>query len=249
MLPIVSSPDLKSSRLAEPPRSGEVQVLLLDLDLSAPTPDWAMHHLSDEEQARAARFRSEPDRIRFALCRAWLRRLLAAYLEASPRSLAFAAEPWGKPVLPSSPFDFNLSHSGALGAIAISRSGPIGIDLEQIRALHDLEGVTDRFFAPEEQELIRNAPPEQRPALFFECWTRKEAMLKALGTGLSLSPEKIHTSLGPDQQARLLSIDGDTQRAAPWTLHPFLPHPDYRGCLATAANTSIHAGRLAANWP
>jgi 4'-phosphopantetheinyl transferase len=141
--------------------------------------------LSDDERGRAARFVREQDRARFVAGRAFLRLLLAGELGEAPETLRFRYGPNGKPAVDACPVDFNLAHSGALAAAAVApRGGGIGVDIERVRPLDDLEGTIRVGFAPAEAEPILVLAGPARLQAFYEAWTRKEALLKALGRGL-----------------------------------------------------------------
>ena len=116
--------------------------------------------------------------------RAGLRHILAAYLELAPRLLEIVEGQHGKPRLPGGPH-FSLSHSGELALCAVSRSREVGVDLEQLRPVPEAEGIVRKWFTRREQEAYFRALLDRPESAFFEAWTRKEAYLKALGTGLS----------------------------------------------------------------
>ncbi|MBD2019809.1 4'-phosphopantetheinyl transferase superfamily protein, partial [Leptolyngbya sp. FACHB-36] len=142
----------------------------------------------------------------------------------------FGYEPRGKPVLnyPPCRFQFNLSHSQAMLLCAVTIDHPVGIDLEFIRSTADLEQLTERFFLPQEHRTIHALPPEQRLYAFFQHWTSKEAVLKALGVGLA-DLESVEVAF-TNGVATLMRLGDDTAPA--WQLHSFSPAPD---CLAAIA--------------
>jgi 4'-phosphopantetheinyl transferase len=148
--------------------------------------------LSADELERARRFYFERDRQRFVVGRAVLRALLAGYLGRAPREIAFRYGAHGKPELASSEGEpalhFNLAHSDALLLIAFARAGEVGVDVEKIRDLPDWESIARLSFSPSELERLRVCRPEERRDEFFRAWTRQEAVLKALGTGLGEPP-------------------------------------------------------------
>jgi len=223
----------------------EARVLLLEFDLSVESPAPFLRVLDALEIERAGRFRAREDRVRFVQTRAWLRMLAARLIRREPAEVEFKAGPHGKLSCPDTPWYFNVSHSGAFGALAFTRVGEVGVDVERIRPMHDANGVMERFFTLHEREWIAGIPPHGREAAFFECWTRKESVLKALGTGLSLAPERIETRVDHDGTSRLMAISGAQEPAANWTLHPFLPDEGYRGCLAAPSGASpVSAIRL-----
>ena len=191
--------------------------------------------LSADEWARADRFLFEKHRTHFVAARGCLRAILAKYMECKPGELAFFYGEHGKPTL-ASPWDksqlrFNLSHSEGLALVAISRCCEIGVDVEHLdRKVGQLKDIARRFFAPGEYERLSALPREEQRRAFFCCWTRKEAYLKAVGTGLVHSLKNFEVSLG--RKAKLLRIKkGNTED---WTLQHLDPAKGYVGSVAIA---------------
>ena len=178
--------------------------------------------LSTEEQQRAARFRFPRDRSRYTLTRALLRTLLAGYLETDPASLSFCYSEHGKPALTGahegSDLQFNVSHSDGVALFGITRNRAIGVDVERVR--HDFEVVTiaQRFFSPAEQRSFNSVSPAQQHRAFFDCWTRKEAYVKALGEGLSHPLHQFDVSLVAGEPARLIATRPNPEEAGLWTM-------------------------------
>lgn len=139
--------------------------------------------LSPDERERAARFVFERDHRRYTVARGTLRRLLGERLGVDPAAIAFRYGPHGKPLV-DGPLHFNVSHSDELAFFAFSEVGPVGCDLERVRPLPDLVSIVSRWFAPSECELILRS--ERREALFYRYWTLKEAVLKGIGSGITL---------------------------------------------------------------
>lgn len=184
--------------------------------------------LSTEECARADRYHFERDRARFIAGRSHLRRILAAYLGQSPRRLGLEPDAAGKPCVPGW-LHFNLSHSHDLAVLAVARF-EIGIDLEHIRPIDD--SIADMFFSPTEVIALRSLPLSDRQIGFFNCWTRKEAFVKALGMGLSYPLERFCVSVDPNAEARVLSVVDDPAARSSWALHHFQPAPHFIGAIA-----------------
>ena len=151
----------------------EIVLARLDLDPAALPPLALL--LSADERARAARFRLERDRRRFVVARARLRQLLAERLAASPESIALVYGPHGKPALAQGSLRFNVSHSGELALYAFSRDREVGIDVEAVRDVPEAERIARRWFAE----------ADYRRFGFLGCWTRREAVAKALGRGIA----------------------------------------------------------------
>jgi 4'-phosphopantetheinyl transferase len=174
--------------------------------------------LSEEERCRAARFRFPADRDRALVARGVSRLLLASYLSIPPAAVEFAFGAQGKPALARSPggIEFNVSHSGDWVLIGIGNECAIGVDVERIRPLVDLDSLIRQFLAPGEACSIHALPQEQRLEAFFRCWTRKEAYVKALGSGLSTPLDRFEVST--DQSAALLSVNGTARGTEGWSL-------------------------------
>lgn len=189
--------------------------------------------LGDDEKSCAAQFRFDRLRESFVIARGVLRILLGHYLKASPISIQFKYGSRGKPALAApARMDFNMSHSGGLAVFAVAASCEIGVDLEQIRPLQDMQSIADRFFCSEEAAELRSLPANQRERGFYLCWTRKEAYIKAIGDGLSAPLDGFCVSLQPSQAARFVHIAHDTSAAEAWTLHDLQLAPNYAAALA-----------------
>ncbi|WP_083339106.1 4'-phosphopantetheinyl transferase family protein [Chromobacterium sphagni] len=162
--------------------------------------------LSPKERERAGRFVRPQDGIRYAAAHNALRHLLAAALSLEPGSLEFDAHSGGKPWLPAYPgLAFNLSHSGDIGLVAIGRGLRLGVDVEQRqrngREL-DWRGIAESYFTVRELQAIGD--DDDATLRFLRMWTAKEAVLKAIGSGLSGLAE-VETALNDENQAWLLS--------------------------------------------
>ncbi|MEH1925092.1 4'-phosphopantetheinyl transferase HetI [Nostoc sp.] len=186
--------------------------------------------LSSDEIARAERFYFPKHRQHFIAGRGSLRTILGRYLGIKPSQVQFNYQHRGKPVLADTFADsglaFNLSHSQELGLCAVNCTRPIGVDLEYIRPMSDLEALAKRFFLPREYEMLRSLSPNQQQEVFFRYWTCKEAYLKATGDGLS-QLEQIEVSLTPTEPAKL-EISED------WSLFELVPANNYVAAVAVA---------------
>jgi 4'-phosphopantetheinyl transferase len=146
--------------------------------------------LSDDERARVARFSRKADGALWGRSRGVLRELLGRYLGVDPRSLVFAAEAHGKPVLRRTRSDatrlpwFNLAHSGGMAVYAFSTVGPVGVDIELDARERYTAGLATRAFGAAAAELLQRLEPPAREEEFLRMWVRHEATLKCLGTGL-----------------------------------------------------------------
>ncbi len=212
------------SEVFAPPKLGQEQAHVWHVNLEELTGDQARWGglLSADERERAARFRFPRDCRRFTMTRALLRLLLGSYLKADPAALTFRTTEHGKPALSGMHdgcnLQFNVSHSDAMALFGLTLGREIGVDVERVR--HDFEVVTiaKRFFSLAEQRAFASIPPAQQHRAFFDCWTRKEAYVKALGEGLSHPLHHFDVSLAPGQPACLLATRPDSNEAALWTM-------------------------------
>jgi 4'-phosphopantetheinyl transferase len=201
------------------------------------TPDeLARHHavLSDDERARAARFRFEVHRNRFVAGRGIQRQVLARYLDAHPAALRYRLAEHGKPALDGAGADlrFNVSNSDDGLLIAVARGRELGVDLEAVVPVLDRDDVARRFFSVPENQVYDTIPDHARDAAFFTCWTRKEAYIKALGEGLSMPLDCFDVTLRPGEPAHLLCTRGRPDEAGRWTLRELDPGPGWLGAIA-----------------
>jgi len=187
--------------------------------------------LSEDEAARAARFVFERDRYRFIVGRGRLREILARELGETPAALRFAYASHGKPSLPSRPdFHFNLSHSEALAALGVSRVREIGVDVEHVRPFK--EDIAERFFSPREARALKALPEGEQLDAFYRCWSRKEAIVKAIGEGLSHPLDSFDVTFAPGAPAVVERFDGETDARHAWRLAHFEPAAGYAGAVA-----------------
>lgn len=162
---------------------GDVQVWRIALEAVAPAIDTLHALLAPEERHAVATLRFPDDRARRIAGRAGARLVLAAHLETAPAEIPIETGRNGRPALPHSEYDFNISHSGACVLVAVSRGGRVGVDIERIRAIEAKE-LAARFFAPTEVEALDALPEPELLTAFFTCWTRKEAVTKLTGDGV-----------------------------------------------------------------
>lgn len=227
-------------RHLELPAPDEVHLWRTGLDLDDAEALARRALLNDTERARADRFFRPIHGIRFTAGRSFLRALLAAYLQRSPREVRFDYGPQGKPTLvEGGVLQFNLSHSGAEALCAVSLGETVGVDIEACRPSRDLVPIARRFFSSEEQAAFLAVPAAAQIGAFYRCWTSKEALLKAWGTGLTTPLDRFTVSLDPSAP-RLLHMDVPGIHHRDWYLYG-VPVPE--GFCATLA-TPAPAGAL-----
>ncbi|NOY70293.1 MAG: 4'-phosphopantetheinyl transferase superfamily protein [Deltaproteobacteria bacterium] len=217
----------------------DVHVWEAGLDLPEPDIRRAEALLCEDEKKRADRLIYPEHRRRFIAAHAVLRLILGRYLGLDPEKIEITSDEHGKPCLASHvhcpPLCFNLSHSGSLAIIGVSAGRAIGVDIECVRPVSGMEGISRRFFAKPEARLVESAEEDVRTALFFRLWTMKEACLKACGLGLrgleglpSVTPETdagTSPALVPD--AACLEISGRS-----WSVKRIFTSPGYEAAVA-----------------
>jgi 4'-phosphopantetheinyl transferase len=202
-----------------------IDVYWFDLDEAGADAGRFYDLLDPSERARAAQFRVERDRRRYVVRRGRLRLLLAGYLGRPAAALALTVNRFGKPALAAGALRFNLSHSCGLALYSIAHGIEVGCDLERRDPSLAGADIAERFFSRREVRALSALAPARRTAAFFNCWTRKEAYLKARGWGLSLPLDAFDVSLAPDEPAALLGgCDG-------WSVAAFEPAPGYHAAV------------------
>jgi 4'-phosphopantetheinyl transferase len=204
-------------------------------------PDELKDWLSEDEKRRARQFHFARDCTRFIVVRAALREILSAILGTEPGSLRFAAGPYGKPLLMKRDLQFNVSHSGAMALIAVARDRELGIDIEEMRQLRDPVALAKRFFAPEEAQQIEGITNTAIRRAFFECWTRKEAFIKAIGEGLSHPLDSFRVTFFPDEIAELRV---HSEKPVQWSLVDLNPGRGYCAALVFEQHTNDTLPRI-----
>ena len=217
-------------------RSDEVHVWFVELDQLASCMHDLQQTLDGNERVRAERFYFRRDRDHFIVAHGLLRLILSRYLNIEPSDLRFCYSLYGKPMLAKEVdgdrLRFNLSHSHGLALYAVTRARELGIDIERIRPDLAYEQLAARFFSPREVAALRAVPTSHRLGAFFNCWTRKEAYIKARGEGLSFPLDHFDVSLAPGEPATLLSTIGDPLETSRWSLRELDLAPGYTAALA-----------------
>jgi 4'-phosphopantetheinyl transferase len=190
--------------------------------------------LSEAEQARAARFIFPRDAARFVSAHRRTRAILSEYLDCAPAAIQFDAGAQGKPYLSAthrSDLQFNLSHSDELAMLAVAHGLEVGADIEFMRPVK--ERVEELYFSSYERAALANLPPQWANRGFFECWTSKEAFVKALGGGMSIRLDSFDVAIGPDVPERILRIEGHAEdEVRAWRLWRFEPALGFMGAVA-----------------
>lgn len=200
-------------------RGGVVHLWQRRLSTSAAEVSACYGLLSSDEQERARRFRVERPRDEFVLTRGTLRCLLAQYLGIIPPEVRFSYAVQGKPALEGeSTLCFNVSHTDGLALMAFVKRRAIGVDVEKLDRKIEAERLAERFFSERECQALRPLRRDELQAAFFRCWTRKEAYIKAKGSGLSLPLHQFDVSIAERDRDALLATRPDPTEAARWTV-------------------------------
>lgn len=173
--------------------------------------------LSRDEKRRASEYYLHRDRRRFIVGRGILRKILSTYLNTNAKDVRIRYGPFGKPELDYPADDdsiqFNVSHSNELVLYSITKAKKVGIDLEHVHDIFEIEKIVNRYFSEPEKETFGILPKSQRRETFFAFWTRKEAYSKALGYG---------------QYLPFKTIEQHQQNQNPsWRYYSFSPYSGY----------------------
>jgi 4'-phosphopantetheinyl transferase len=240
--PIASAATGPSLGVKIPPLQAD-QSHLWSVDLDQPVPR-AETLLSADELDKAGRYKFAVHRERFIHGRALLRLMLAHYTGEAPEKLRLNYGPAGKPAIAHGP-SFNVAHSGAVALFAFAQDGQLGVDVERIHSLPEMAGVAKIFFSNSEYESWKSLPAEEQELAFFQCWTRKEAFVKAIGDGISELLKDFVVAFEPGTECALLELNGKYGAKSAWKLQSFEPAIGYLGALAISnPHATTNAWRL-----
>jgi len=175
--------------------------------------------LSFDEREKSERFVFEKDKKRYALRHGVLRMILGSCLALHPARVPLRYGHYGKPVLVGTDLSFNMSESAGIAVYAVTRRRRIGVDIEQIRALSEMDSIARSFFSEYEYEFLCGRPESQKQRTFFELWARKEAVLKAIGKGLTLSVDMLYAFISSDKSIHQVRLDGGSGEERKWTIY------------------------------
>lgn len=203
-------------------RDSHVSLWWASLDVSGSALRKLTACLSSEERQRADSFRRPLDRRRFLAARGWLRHLLARQLGCAPGDVPKVTANGGKPRLACSDLFFSASRTANVALYATSWGMDVGIDIEAIRTIANVDGIVARFMSPADQRELTSLPPAQRLPAFFQCWTRKEAYVKGIGTGLAFPAADLDVWVGGCRHA---TVSG-------WSIHQLDVAPGFAAAVA-----------------
>ncbi len=191
--------------------------------------------LSETEWERAMRFRMPADQARFAITRGVLRTLLSPYLLQAAADIEFSTNQFGKPSAPGG-VKFNVAHSGDYALLAFASDSEVGVDVERIGADRVVSDLAQRVLSPHEYARFSRLPDSERTRTFFQIWTLKEAVLKAIGSGLSIAPECIEVSFYPAEPRLLRCSANEIADVNEWTVRRLsIGDNDYAAAVAVRA--------------
>jgi 4'-phosphopantetheinyl transferase len=232
--------------LAKPPQLGtdDVHAWAVPLDVSPHKYDELFAMLVPGERERASEFRFDDPRRRYVVARSTLRKLLGLYLNEHPTEIEITIDEIQKPHLAvkhaAASLHFNVSHSGDLAVIGFAVGCEIGIDVEQLRNVGHLEQIARRFFHPLETNAVLSTPASDRNLAFLRCWTGKESILKAWGTGIVGNLAGFQVPIDSDWQGWVECSTGfaDEHRSQCW-LEQLTPGDDYVAAIACVESKRV----------
>ena len=225
--------DLNQIRSKFAIEAGTVQVLRSNTQLEKSEFYECREFLSPDEITRSNDFRFYKDASTFVSTRWLLRHILGLHLDRSPSEIVFGYKAKGKPYLPDAPsLKFNVSHSGGFALLAFVSDLEIGVDVEFIHRTVEYDMLAKQFFSSGEARKLTALEGEQKKIGFFNCWTRKEAFIKATGDGLSFPLDQFEVSFLPGEKPALLNTFWDDTEKEKWFLHSFAPAEEYIGAIA-----------------
>jgi 4'-phosphopantetheinyl transferase len=209
------------------PAGDEIHIWIADLDGDHGTTE---RSLTERERERAGKYRMERVRRQYITARGLLRQLLGAYLNIPGIRVPIDYEDTGKPFVVGRPLSFNLSHSENLAAFAFTASGRLGVDIEVERTVANADALVERFFTEPELQAYQGLEADLRPRAFLKMWTRKEALLKAMGQGIH-ALDACEITVHPDEPARVLCLP-EAGDCTAWTLADWQPQTGFLGAIA-----------------
>ena len=213
-----------------------IEVVVKRLDTRAEAVAAAARLLSPAERLRATTFPAERDRRAFVVAQALLRELLGSRLAVAPETFEFVRDGRGKPALAprfvASELRFSVDHTEDVAVYAFAHGLEVGIDVELVRDVPEVDRIGSGLFSHAECEAYGHLDPLDRSLAFLRCWTRKEALLKAIGTRAGPRLDRCTVSLTPGEPARILEVDGVPGERCGFTLSDFAPGQGFLGAVA-----------------
>jgi 4'-phosphopantetheinyl transferase len=228
--------ELKSPMLT----TGDIHIWCISLRQSLYRIEELSQLLSEDERHRVKRFRFSKDQQAFVVRRGLLRKILGDCLSTDPKKLVFIYGDHGKPEITNTfgnaNVHFNQSHSGNLTLFALTLDQRIGVDIEFIHEVPELDQIAEIILSEYEYSIFKKLSPKDKKEAFFYYWTRKEAITKAIGIGLSHPPNSFTTSIAPGKPASLITLKMNKNEESSWLLQSLDLDPDYAAAIAVEDN-------------
>lgn len=219
-----------------------IHIWRASLDYSESKLNLLMGYLSNEEIERANRFYFGKDRIQYIVRRSILRQIISKYLEIDAKNLIFEYNHFGKPFLVTDSLKhdlkFNMTHSKNMALYCISLQKEVGIDIEYLYREVEFQPIIDRFFSQNEKEFIENIAIDKHKEAFFKIWTRKEAILKAMGKGISHPLDMIDVPYERNNFTVSVNSTGKQGYETSFYVQDFLPAINYKASIAIEGSYS-----------
>lgn len=221
--------------------TNNVNILLISVNICSHYVHNLFQELSNDEKKRVFNYCFESDRIRYIIGRGILKTIVGYYLGSEPNNMEFCYGKYGKPYIADRVFQdkifFNMSYAKNIILYAFSRNDEVGIDIEQIRTIPDMEKIVEYFFSEKEKIVFSIEPESSKKELFFRLWTRKEAYLKGVGVGLTQS-EAIDEIISTGDQCDRLVSKSDKIKVGKWIIHDLKMIPSFAAACAVENNFS-----------
>ncbi len=219
---------------------GTTDIWLMRLDEAIFTTDDHYDVLSDDEIQTASRYVFVQDRHRFVRCRLALRKILACYLGLHPSEIEFSYSRYGKPFIDRSPVRFNLSHSRDIALIAVTMRQEIGVDIEFVDPGFDFLSVASFVFSDAELDQLKLISTDaEQLKYFYTGWTRKEAVLKAIGQGFSTPLEQQREISKMDKNGEVVFTSNMENNLVDWSLNSLVAPDNYVAALSVEGKMGI----------
>ncbi len=188
--------------------------------------------LSPPERKRVEKLRFKKSRRRSIVCRGILREILSRYTGKPPRKLEIGLSETGKPFLPHASVQFNLSHSEDHMICAVTNGNPIGIDLQAVFEIHNMDTIVNFFFSLQEKQHYEQLKKDAATEFFFKTWVRKEAFMKATGLGFHLPSKHFSTIKTEEGKPHLYFHDQHPISFKEWSIWDIPVQPGSKAALA-----------------
>ena len=196
--------------------------------------------LSKEEKDRISKYKFKLLRDRQTVSKGLLKSFISSYLNIGTGEINFVQNEYGKPSLTPElneiDLHFNISHSEHFGMFAFTIGKQLGIDIESVQEITNLNQIVDLCFSDSEKEWFYNSDPGLKKELFYKVWTGKEAYIKAIGKGLSFPLKEIEFKINSNNSIEFQNVHGDLPYRGKWNIFTFNPHPNFISSLVVEAN-------------